>query len=99
MANPNMKVYISRNKQLQKVIMTFFTKTGGLFECDSCKKLLRGYNFILKQHLKVNHESLWESYLCKLGEFVEPSERRFLKCKVDCVLPDGRSVSLTLPES
>ena len=102
-----MKVYISRNKQLQKVIMTFFTKTGGLFECDSCKKLLRGYSFILKEHLKVNHESPWESYLCKLGrhmkkalgEFVEPSERRFLKCKVDCVLPDGRSVSLTLPES
>ena len=30
---------------------------------------------------------------------VDPPEGRFLKCKVDCVFPDGGSVSLSLPES
>ena len=109
MASQNVTVNISRNKKLEDVIMTFFTKAGGLFECNACSKLLRGYNFIMKQHLKSHHLNLWESYLCMLGtdmkkdhkRSVKPtlSKKSVLKCQVDFVSAAGVKVSLSLPES
>ena len=89
--------------------MTFFSKAGRLIECNTCNKVLRGYNFILKQHLKANHKSLWASYLCKLGKGMRENENlsgeplmthsRFLKCQVGYVSAEGVNLSLLLPES
>ena len=61
-----MNVNLSRNKKLERVIMLFFNKSGSCFECSGCSKLLRGYKFILKQHLKMHHKQLWEDYLSKV---------------------------------
>ena len=109
MASQNVTVNISRNKKLEDVIMTSFTKAGGLFECNACSKLLRGYNFIMKQNLKSHHLNLWESYLCMLGtdmkkdhkRSVKPtlSKKSVLKCQVDFLSDSGVKVSLSLPES
>lgn len=108
METKNLTVNVSRNKKLEKVIMMFFTKSGSLIECKDCSKLLRGYNFILKQHLKVNHEHLWNRYLSEIRTemtrnpipSLDSSVRgNFLKCQVSCQSSDGVEVILSLPES
>ena len=109
MSTPTLTVNISRNKKLANVIMTFFSKAGRLIECNTCNKVLRRYNFILKQHLKANHKSLWASYLCKLGKGMRENENlsdehsmthsSFLKCQVGYVSAEGVNLSLLLPES
>ena len=67
METKDVKVKISNNNKTAEVIMFFFEKNGPLFKCSSCAKLLRGYNFILKQHLKMKHVNLWQQYLTNLG--------------------------------
>ena len=67
MDTKNLSVSVSRNKKLDRIILTFFTKSGGLFQCKTCLKEIRGYNFLLKQHLKVHHGDQWGSYLDLIG--------------------------------
>ena len=67
METQKVTVSLSKNKKLESLIMTFFAKSVGMFECKNCSKLLRGYNFILKQHLKMKHEDLWNFYLSQIG--------------------------------
>ena len=66
METQKVTVILSKNKKLESLIMTFFEKSGGMFECKKCSKILRGYNFILKQHLKLKHGDLWNVYLSQL---------------------------------
>ena len=108
METKNVNVSLSKNKKLESLIMIFFTKSGGLFECQNCSKLLRGYNFILKQHLKTKHKDLWSAYLSKIRTVMtkKVNERSksnvgtaFLKCHVLVKTEDGSDVSLSLPES
>ena len=103
-----LRVNVSRNKKLENVIMMFFTQSDVLFSCNDCSKMVRGYNYLLKQHLKAHHEHLWKEYLSKIGNemsrkstFVgsSPTQGSFLKCLVSCKSGGGPAVKLTLPES
>ena len=104
-----LNVNLSRNKKLETVIMFFFKKSGSCFECNECSKLLRGYKFILKQHLKMHHKLLWEDYLSKVKTemirtatpSVDSSVRRcaYLKCSVCVQTNEGVQVVLSMPES
>ena len=67
MATKDIRVNVSRNRKLENIIWMFFTQSGVLFSCNDCSKLVRGYNYLLKQHLKVDHEDLWIDYLSKIG--------------------------------
>lgn len=104
-----MNVNLSRNKKLERMIMLFFKKSGSCFECNECSKLLRGYQFILKQHLKMHHKHLWEDYLLKVKSemlrtatpSVDSSVRRcaYLKCSVCVQTKEGGQLVLSMPES
>ena len=86
--------------------MTFFTKLGGLFQCKTCLKEIRGYNFLLKQHLKVHHGDHWSSYLDLIGSEMKRNSSsnssgrvRFLTCQVNCQSTDDLEMSLLMPQS
>ena len=76
--------------------------------------MLRGYNFILKQHLQKKHEDLWQQYLANLGKEIvaassfsdantsPPNSSKHvntLKCSVEFKTSSGSNFSLLLPES
>ena len=106
MDTKNLSVSVSRNKKLDRIILTFFTKSGGLFQCKTCLKEIRGYNFLLKQHLKVHHGDQWGSYLDLIGSEMKRNSSchssgrvGFLKCQVNCQSADGVEMSLSMPQS
>ena len=99
-------VSVSRNKKLDRIILTFFTKLEGLFQCKTCLKEIRGYNFLMKQHLKVHHGDHWGSYLDLIGSEMKRNSTSnysarvgFLKCQVNCQSTNNLEISLSMPQS
>ena len=106
MDSKNLGVSVSKNKKLDRIILTFFTKLDDLFQCKTCLKEIRGYNFLMKQHLKVHHGDRWGSYLDLIGSEMKRNSSSFssdsvgfLKCQVNCQSKDDLKISLLMPQS
>ena len=115
MDTKTLTVSVSRNKKLDRIILTFFTKLDGYFQCKTCLKEVRGYNFLMKQHLKVHHGDHWGTYLDLIGSEMKRNSSSptvgssapvgssasvgFLKCQVNCQSTDNLEMSLLMPQS